>query len=88
MTSSTHAEVRALPAQAISADVLLEKYAKGDEQHASTTCAGASRARSPQVEPEDRRAHWEARFLQALRGRLHPRRAHQLGRRHRAARPR
>jgi ribonucleoside-diphosphate reductase alpha chain len=53
-----------LPAQEISRDVLLEKYAKGGETSAAEVRARVARALSS-VEPEAKRAHWEARFLEA-----------------------
>ncbi|MFO1332237.1 MAG: adenosylcobalamin-dependent ribonucleoside-diphosphate reductase [Rubrivivax sp.] len=53
-----------LPAQPISAEVLIEKYAKGDERTIDEVRARVARALAA-VEPADRRAHWEARFLQA-----------------------
>src|SRR3977135_737843 len=50
--------------QEISRDTLLEKYAK--EREASVDAAARRVARPlAQAEPEDRRAHWERRFLQA-----------------------
>ncbi|OYY62901.1 MAG: ribonucleoside-diphosphate reductase, adenosylcobalamin-dependent [Burkholderiales bacterium 28-67-8] len=54
-----------LPPQEISADVLLEKYAKGDERCADDVNRRVARALA-QAEPADRRAHWEARFAAAL----------------------
>ena len=53
-----------LPAQPISAEVLIEKYAKGDERTIDEVRTRVARALAA-VEPADRRAHWEARFLQA-----------------------
>ena len=53
-----------LPEQSISRDVLLEKYAKGGEKTAEEVRARVARALAA-VEPEARRAHWEARFLEA-----------------------
>ena len=55
---------RTLPAQTISAEVLIEKYAKGEE---TTIDAVRSRvaAALAAVEPEGQRAAWEARFLDA-----------------------
>src|SRR5881394_1301275 len=50
--------------QPISRDTLLEKYAKGKEASIDEVRARVARALA-QVEPEDRRAHWERRFLQA-----------------------
>jgi ribonucleoside-diphosphate reductase alpha chain len=55
----------ALPAQPISSEVLLEKYAKGDER--SAACGRRRVARDhADAEAPDARAAWEARFLQAL----------------------
>jgi len=53
-----------LPAQPISREVLVEKYAKDGEASAAEVRARVARALA-RVEPEDRRAHWEARFLEA-----------------------
>src|SRR5260370_34547958 len=50
--------------QEISRDTLLEKYAKGKEASIAEVRRRVARALA-QVEPEDRRAHWERRFLQA-----------------------
>ena len=54
-----------LPPQEISADVLLEKYAKGDERCADDVNRRVAHALA-QAESADRRAHWEARFAAAL----------------------
>ncbi len=54
-----------LPAQAISTEVLLEKYAKGDEQDADAVRARVARALA-QVEKPEVREEWAARFLHAL----------------------
>src|SRR5260221_3270139 len=54
--------LESLPEQAISRDVLLEKYAKDGEQSAGAVRARVARALAA-VEPEARRAHWEERFL-------------------------
>ena len=54
----------ALAAQEISRDTLLEKYAKGKEGSIDEVRRRVARALA-QAEPEDRRAHWERRFLQA-----------------------
>ncbi|MBN8508030.1 MAG: adenosylcobalamin-dependent ribonucleoside-diphosphate reductase [Burkholderiales bacterium] len=53
-----------LPPQPISREVLLEKYAKGDEREIDEVRTRVARALAA-VEPADKRAHWEARFLQA-----------------------
>ncbi len=56
-----------LPAQDISTEVLLEKYAKGDETTADAVNLRVARALA-QAEAPAQRAHWEARFAQALAG--------------------
>ncbi len=53
-----------LPPQPISAEVLLEKYAKGDERSVDEVHLRVARALAA-IEPAEQRAHWEARFLQA-----------------------
>ncbi len=53
-----------LPAQPISAEVLLEKYAKGDEKTADDVRRRVARALAAAEAPEQR-ANWEARFLEA-----------------------
>jgi len=50
--------------QEISGEVLLEKYAKGNERDVHEVRARVARALAAQ-ETEDKRAHWEARFLEA-----------------------
>jgi ribonucleoside-diphosphate reductase alpha chain len=54
----------ALPEQAISREVLLEKYAKGGESSIGEVRARVAHALAA-VEPEAKRAAWEARFLEA-----------------------
>jgi ribonucleoside-diphosphate reductase alpha chain len=65
--NSIRAKARALPAQPISAEVLRDKYAKGDERTIDDVLKRVARALA-EAEPEDRRAHWQERFLQALQG--------------------
>ncbi|HSV61280.1 MAG TPA: adenosylcobalamin-dependent ribonucleoside-diphosphate reductase [Variovorax sp.] len=54
----------ALPPQAISQDVLLEKYAKGGERSIDDVRRRVARAVA-QAEKAEQRSQWEARFLQA-----------------------
>ncbi len=56
----------ALPPQPISAEVLTEKYAKGDERSAEDVMRRVARALAEAEVPEQR-AHWAARFEQAQR---------------------
>ncbi|HEY6133445.1 MAG TPA: adenosylcobalamin-dependent ribonucleoside-diphosphate reductase [Rubrivivax sp.] len=61
-----HAEhLATLPAQPISQEVLLEKYAKGDERTLDDVNRRVAKALA-EAEDEPQRAHWEQRFLQAL----------------------
>src|SRR5215469_11235570 len=53
-----------LAAQEISDEVLVEKYAKGDEKTVHEVRQRVARALAA-VEAEDKRALWEARFLEA-----------------------
>jgi len=55
-----------LPAQSISREVLLEKYAKGDEQSAEAVNQRVARALALAESP-GQRTQWEERFAQALR---------------------
>jgi ribonucleoside-diphosphate reductase alpha chain len=54
-----------LPSQPISTEVLVEKYAKGDETTTAAVHARVARALA-QVEAPEQRRHWEARFAEAL----------------------
>src|SRR2546423_3275633 len=56
--------VTSAPAQEVCRDTLLEKYAKGNEASIDEVRRRVARALA-QVETEERRAHWERRFLQA-----------------------
>ncbi len=56
-----------LPAQDISTEVLLEKYAKDQETSADAVNERVARALA-QAEPPAQRAQWEQRFADALRG--------------------
>jgi ribonucleoside-diphosphate reductase alpha chain len=64
--SRTAVAPSALPAQAISGEILLEKYAKGDERTIDAVNQRVARALA-QNEPEAERDRWEARFAEALR---------------------
>src|SRR5881394_315974 len=63
--TSTLTTTTPLPAQAISEEVLLEKYAKGDEKTAAEVRRRVARALAD-AEPPEARAAWEARFVHAL----------------------
>ena len=53
-----------LPEQEIAAEVLVEKYAKGDERTVLEVRRRVARALAA-VEPESKRSHWEKQFLWA-----------------------
>ena len=57
-------KIKTLAPQPISAEVLLEKYAKGVETSADDVRRRVARALAA-IETPERRAHWEARFLDA-----------------------
>ncbi|MGM9488762.1 adenosylcobalamin-dependent ribonucleoside-diphosphate reductase [Ideonella sp. YS5] len=70
-TSASSAAARAgqrpaLPPQAISAEVLAEKYAKGDERTLDEVRQRVARALAA-AEPVEQRAQWEQRFIDAQR---------------------
>ena len=68
MSKTTHstAQARTAPAaQTISEEVLLEKYAKGDEKTVRDVNLRVAHALA-QAEAPEHRKHWEGRFLQAL----------------------
>jgi len=54
-----------LPEQEICREALIEKYAKGKEQSIDDVRRRIARALAA-VEPQDRRAHWERRFAEAM----------------------
>jgi ribonucleoside-diphosphate reductase alpha chain len=58
------ASVETLPAQSISGEVLLEKYAKDGEATVAEVRARVSRALAA-AEPEGKRTQWEEKFLEA-----------------------
>ncbi len=60
---STHS-VALPPPQEISGEVLIEKYAKGNEANVAEVRLRVARALAA-VEPEERRAHWERQFYEA-----------------------
>jgi len=61
---STKASAATLPEQEIAEEVLLEKYAKGAERTATDVRRRVARALAT-VETEEKRAQWEAKFLEA-----------------------
>jgi ribonucleoside-diphosphate reductase alpha chain len=67
MSDTTHPTpaLQALAPQSISEEVLLEKYAKGDEHSILQVNQRVARALAEQEAPEQR-SHWEGRFLHAL----------------------
>ncbi len=67
MSDTTHspATTTALAPQDISTEVLLEKYAKGEEQDILQVNRRVAHALAA-VEAPEQRTHWESRFLQAL----------------------
>ncbi len=64
--SQARAVVASLPAQAISEEVLIEKYAKGDERTLDEVRARVAQALA-EVEAPEQRALWGQRFLDAQR---------------------
>ena len=62
--NTVKADASTLEMQEISGEVLIEKYAKGDEQTVHAVRQRVARALAA-VEAEDKRAHWEAKFLEA-----------------------
>src|SRR5574340_605614 len=67
MSSTTHQpklDASTLEPQEISAEVLVEKYAKGEERTVVEVRQRVARALAA-VEPEEKRAYWETKFLEA-----------------------
>ena len=70
MSTSVHqhgaikADASTLEAQEISGEVLIEKYAKGNEKSIAEVRTRVARALAA-IEDEDKRSQWEARFLEA-----------------------
>src|SRR5436190_2104304 len=57
--------LRDLPTQDISVEILLEKYAKAQEHSVEDVNQRVARALA-EAEPPAQRAHWQARFAEAL----------------------
>ena len=76
--------ITAVAEQDICRDTLIEKYAKGKEATVEQVRARVARALA-QAEPEEQRAALGAPLPAGAGRRLHPRRPHQLRRRHRPA---
>ncbi|HEX7439395.1 MAG TPA: ribonucleotide reductase N-terminal alpha domain-containing protein, partial [Caldimonas sp.] len=64
--SAAATTLHSLPPQDISTEVLIEKYAKGEETSIEAVNRRVARALA-QAEPAEQRAHWEERFAEALR---------------------
>ena len=62
--NAVKADASTLQMQEISGEVLIEKYAKGDEQTVHAVRQRVARALAA-IEAEDKRAHWEAKFLES-----------------------
>ncbi|MDP1655051.1 MAG: adenosylcobalamin-dependent ribonucleoside-diphosphate reductase [Hylemonella sp.] len=64
-TQNLQVSTQSLPPQSISEEVLLEKYAKGDEHSILQVNQRVAHALA-QIEAPEQRTHWEGRFLHAL----------------------
>jgi ribonucleoside-diphosphate reductase alpha chain len=61
---SSRQKAASIPEQAICEEVLIEKYAKGNEKTVRDVRTRVARALAA-IEPEDKRAYWEKKFIEA-----------------------
>jgi len=72
MSEPLSSVAEAIPEQAICREALLEKYAKDNEQTIADVRARVARALAA-AEAQDKRAHWERRFYEAMEAGFIPR---------------